>query len=376
MHSSIPTATHEGGEPPINWDTEVKDLESLRSRSSRSRSPSPDDQRAQLCHFVSHPWGVIDYYLYLTAIERGRDGETRLNETRLLAADGFQYLSFDDLSDAEDTFARAPAGTNPTIFFVSLPVSCYENDSSRRQLLLGFDLRRHHLLGYLFENAPDTTDLWTVWGQGTRVIDLHVLRFIDMLEYAAEQRPQIFRSGLLRHFRETQRGFPAGLDLVVAIQFAQFLNDFADLLWHESADQFRAEYKPLEDELRRLLQRASCEAWFGSRKGWTARQYRRHKIQEFVASELFFGDEMSTVDPASHSSAAATAGTAVVTACGRSPLRMSITLIVVVVMMMMMMMLVLGFELPRVPDWQWVSCMAAGGQRACRSWDYGLVREP
>lgn len=298
---------------------------------------------------------MIDYYLYLTAIERGRDGETRLNETRLLAADGFQHLSFDDLSNAEDTFARAPAGTNPTIFFVSLPVPSYENEFLCKQLLLGFDLQRHHLLGYLFENAPDTTDLWKVWEQGKRVIDLHVLRFIDMLEYAAEQRPQIFRSGLLRHFRETQRGFQAGLDLVVAIQFAQFLNDFADLLWHESADQFRAEYKPLENELRRLLQRASCEAWFGSRKGWTARQYRRHKIQEFVASELFFGDEMSAVDRACQSSAAATAGTAVITApaCGRSSSRMGITLTVVAVMM-----LILGFELSRVPDWQWVSCMA------------------
>jgi hypothetical protein len=313
---------------------------------------------------------VIDYYLYLTAIERGRDGETRLNETRLLAADGFQHLSFDDLSDAEGTFARAPAGTNPTIFFVSLPVPSYENEFSCRQLLLGFDLQRHHLLGYLFENAPDTTDLWKVWEQGKRVIELHVLRFIDLLEYATEQRPHIFRSGLLRHFRETQRAFPAGLDLVVAIQFAQFLNDFADLLWHDSADQFRAEYKPLENELRRLLQRASCEAWFGSRKGWTARQYRRHKIQEFVASLLFFGDEMSAVDRASQSSAAATAGTAVVTApaCGRPWLRGSISLTVVAVMM-----LVLGMSFRGCLIGSGEAAWRSGSQRGCRSWNYALV---
>jgi hypothetical protein len=302
---------------------------------------------------------MIDYYLYLTAIERGRDRETRLNETRLLAADGFQPLSFDDLRDAEGTFARAPADTNPLIIFVSLPVASDDNEFSHRQLLLGFDLQRHHLLGDLCDKAPldtDMTDLGTVWEQGQRqrVIDLHVLRFIEILEYAAEQRPQIFRRGVLRHFRETKRGFPAGLDLVVAIQFVQFLDDFADLLWHESADQFRAEYKPLENELRRLLQRASCEAWFGSRKGWTARQYRRHQVQEFVASLLFLGDEMSAADSASQSSAS---GPASDTADGsRQPSRMMV-LVAGAVLLLILCMIGSGSA-----AWR------SKGQRGCRSW--------
>lgn len=283
---------HDFNQPAINWKNEVVELDDHPSDGAcRTQGAGEED----LDRFVRHPWGIIDYFLYLSVVENGREWETRIDEGMLLEEKGFYPVRFHDLCHVEETFSRVRPGTDPMMFFVSLPVPNNVNEFSGRRLFLGFDLGKHHLLGYLLESgSADIRETVGEWEHGQLVIDIHVHRFIDILEYSVEHRPEVLQIGIFRYFQEATRAFPVGLDMVIAIQFAQFLDDFADLLWTDNAEHFRKEYKHLEDDLRRILQRASCESWFGSRRKLTIDQYRRHKLQDFISSELLLCNPQRT----------------------------------------------------------------------------------
>lgn len=278
--------THQRGstKPRINWDNEIQSFDNHLLA-------------ANLRQFVLYPWAMIDYHLYLTALERGRTCEIRLNETHLLTTDGFQQMTFDDLWDIS-TFDRVPRGTHPLLLFVCLPVPCSSGDLPHRKLVLGFDLKNHHLLAYLFDSAPDhIADLDEVWDDRQLVIDLDVYRFLDIMQYTVETRPEILRVGMFGYFQETSRGFQSGLDLVIAVEFVQFLDDFADLLEMDS-DEFRFSYHPCAEKLRHLLAKASYDAWFGAHAGLTIQQYHQRQMDEFVLFELI-REMPSTPAPAS-----------------------------------------------------------------------------
>lgn len=254
--------------PHINWQTKMH--------------PSNDQLiAANLAQFVLHPWGMIDYHLYLASLERSRFCETRLNESHLLTTDGFEQISFDELW-VLSTFDRVPTGTTPVIVFVMLPVPPASGVLTNRKLVLGFDLKSRHLLAYIVDKAPDhISDLGEVWDQRELVIDLDVYRFLEILEYTMDGHLEILRVGMLGYFQESTREFQSALDSVIAIQFMQFLNDFVDMLGVDS-DEFLAAVKPYEEDLRDLLCKASYDAWFGACNGESIQQFRRRRMDDMV----------------------------------------------------------------------------------------------
>lgn len=257
--------------PQINWHGQA----------------SPDDQllAANLPQFVLNPWGMIDYHLYLASVERNRYCETRLNKTHLLTADGLEQVSYDELWDIS-TFDRVPRGTHPMIMFAMLPVPTASGERPNRKLVLGFDLKNHHLLAYLFGDAPDSiSDLEMVWEQGQPVIDLDVDRFLEILAYTMDDHLEILRVGMLGYFQESAREFQSALELVVVVLFVQFLNDFADLLDVDS-DEFLAIMQPYEEELRGLICKASYDAWFAASNGESIQEYRQRRMDDYVLFDL------------------------------------------------------------------------------------------
>ncbi|KAJ5587901.1 uncharacterized protein N7459_003666 [Penicillium hispanicum] len=281
--------------PQINWDKKVLPLEESQCR--KSHFSRPDINRAtQMQKFAWHPWSRTDYHLYLTCIEQRRDTRTRIEKVQLLETDRFRQVCLDDLFDSE-TFARVP-GTSRMVTFVSLPVLplSTQEQPTGQQLVLGFDLQKRRLLGYLFDSAPvHLADMGQVWERGELVIDIAIRRFLDIFQYTMEGHIEILDVGMFRFFRETTREFPLGLDMVITIQFAQFLDDFADLLWGEGAN-FWDTYKVYEEKLRDLLSRASRDAWFAARDGVTLDIFRQRKIQELVCCNLFPEIQHHTAD--------------------------------------------------------------------------------
>lgn len=285
-------------QPCINWDNNVQPL----VRCAFPEPPAPvlnKSLAAKVQEASRHPWGLIDHHLYLAAIERGRDCPTRLDGCMLQEGERFRNVCLDELLDI-DASAR-PFSTYPhLITFMNMPMLPLSTLAplTEQKLVLGFDLQRQHLLGYFFESAPDDlTDLCYVWHQGQLIIDIHIDRFLEMYQYTVKNHLEICGVGMLRYFRESKRELPTGMDLVVTIQFAQFLHDFAELVWGDNSVEFRSQHADSEDDLRTLLSKASWESWFAVRDGLTLQQYRQKKMDkmsQLASCDLLF-DQPSTV---------------------------------------------------------------------------------
>ncbi|KAJ5186588.1 hypothetical protein N7449_011352 [Penicillium cf. viridicatum] len=270
------TSTSTNPNPPMDSDSTSTEL-SFPSSSNRH---------------MRHPWGVLDYHIYLSHIESKRDELRRKKECHLLETTGFRQVTLHD----EPELDNIPANTNPTVVFVSLPVPDMQDESSTARLVLGFDLKFDRLQGYFFESeAPieNYEDLWQVWNQGggELVIDVPVERFLAVIRHTMQQQVEILEIGVLHHYGLTTRGFQAGLDMVIAVQFLQFVDDFAELLSEEPCE-FRGLYLPFQDELRNLLEGGSRDAWFDVRDGLNIQQYRQKQLKKVVASGLFHGQNM------------------------------------------------------------------------------------
>lgn len=265
----MPTSLHSlaGGNPLVDM-SKVVDLN------------DGDYLGANMQEFLIYPWKMIDYWLYLThAVERGRTSETRLDGAHLLTTNGFFQIDFDD-----SCTLRTVPGSN-YIVFTALPVP--SNMLPDRKIVLGFDLTSGHLQARLVDYAPGRfADLGQVWSRTELIIDIQADRFPDMLEYTLKGHLDILRVGMIGYFQKSTRKLHSALDLVIAIQFGQFLGDFAELLGGDKA-QFTKFYQPYDEQMRDLLQKASIKAWFGARDGLSIEQYRLGETDEFVSFELF-----------------------------------------------------------------------------------------
>ncbi|KXG51627.1 uncharacterized protein PGRI_090200 [Penicillium griseofulvum] len=257
--------------------------------------PTPSGEPSFAAHgnrYMRHPWGVIDYHIYLTHIESRRDKLHREKECYLPGTTGFTQVSLHDETVLEDVFTHS----HPTVVFASLPVPDVDDESSIASMVLGFDLESRRLQGYYFQpESPikNYEDLWKVWsqGEGQLVIDIPVDRFLAVIRHTMQQHIEILEIGLLRHYGLTMREFQAGLDMVITVQFLQFLDDFAELV-SEDPEEIREIYTPFQDELRELLATGSRDSWFAVRDGLSIEQYRQKQLKKVVASGLFHGQKM------------------------------------------------------------------------------------
>lgn len=275
--------------PRINQDIQAQPL----AWQSIHQDPIDESFAAGVQRFAWHHWRAIDYHLYLVAIEKNWDHRSRKAKNQLLTANGFQQISLDDFIYPASVFHRVPAWSTPVLTFVSLPVLHAHCKPSQRKLILGFDFKKRHLTGTYFESAPDTLgEMGEVWEDGAKVIDISVERFLEIVKHSMENEMAVFGQGLFHHFHETKRQFSVGLDLVVVIQFLQFLGDFADLLWDDGAE-FRDSYKEHEDSLRDSLCQASLSAWFALRDELTIQEFCRRQMRDVIRSGVFL-DQIET----------------------------------------------------------------------------------
>ncbi|KAJ5466898.1 hypothetical protein N7475_004650 [Penicillium sp. IBT 31633x] len=256
-----------------------------------------DSFTSHLNQYMRHPWGVIDYYIYLAHIESGRDKFRRAKECYLLESHGFKQLTLrDHLSSAKFSPHK-----HTTVFFVTLPIPNAENEFTNTKLVLGFDLKTRCFQGYLFERSSPLENyehLWEAWArcEGQLIIDIHVDRFLSILRHTMQHQIEILEIGVLHHYGLTARAFHAGLDMVILIQFLQFADDFADDLWAD-AEVICELYAPFQEELREVLSLGSRESWFAARDGLKIEQHRQKQLKKVVASGLFYGQNVIPLRP-------------------------------------------------------------------------------
>ncbi|KAJ5297951.1 hypothetical protein PENANT_c012G02711 [Penicillium antarcticum] len=267
----------------------------LKSANPEPSSAKPTEVRLtyaeRLNLYMNHPWGLVDYHIYLAHIESGRDRINRSKECHLLESDGFTQVSLTE----ELTSEKIPTGTTPTVIFVSIPVPKVANKFDNTRLVLGFDLTAFNLQGYLVESETPLDgykDLHKAWNKGRLIINMHAHKFLGMVDHTMRNDIEILDVGMLRHYGETKREFHAGFDMVIAIQFLQFLSDHADLLFEDS-EWFRETYTSSQYNMREMIAASSHGSWFAANDGMTVEQYRQKERRKVVVSNLFYGQ---TVD--------------------------------------------------------------------------------
>ncbi|KAJ5761923.1 uncharacterized protein N7511_005305 [Penicillium nucicola] len=268
--------------------------------SANPGSSSTESKKATMTYverlnlYMSHPWGLVDYHIYLTHIESGRDAINRLEECHLLETDAFTRVRLTEQLTSE----KIPTGTTPTVVIVSLPVPKVENKFDNTKLVLGFDLATFNLQGYLIESETPIDgyqDLHKAWNKGRLIIDVHAHKFLDMVDHTMKNDIEILDLGMFRHYGETKLEFHAGFDMVIAIQFLQFLGDHADLLFGDGI-WFAETYTPFQDDMREMIAASSRDSWFAAHGGKTVEQYHQKEMKKVVVSNLFYSQTVDILD--------------------------------------------------------------------------------
>lgn len=232
-------------------------------------------------------WSMIDYWLYLLVVERERTrertNEVHLDEVHLLTANGFKPTRID--SEFLHVCRREPGVA--LIIFLALPVPSIRLGLPNRKIVLGYDLKTLHLQVYLTDHAPEPlANFGKAWSRSELVFSIGIGQFLDALERTLTDDLHTLRTGMLTSFAKSTRKFHSALELVIAIQFSQFLYGFAELLLL-GPDKGRSieSHQRYDDQMRELLRKASTDAWFGARDGLTVEQYRERKKNATIMFE-------------------------------------------------------------------------------------------
>lgn len=285
--------------PSINWNTWVKPLDKLpHEPNPQRRSRCEGDSNAYDAFWKSrHPWDLVDYYLYLIAIERKyQNWGVRLSDSWLIESDGSRWDNFGYAIDSDDRECQT-GWKDPLVLFSSLPVP-HATECPDRRIVLGVNLRTHCLVGYLFESAPESiAELDSVWDWRELIINVSLKRFTHILKYSVDENPSILKKGVLNFFRESTRHLHAGMDAVITIKYIQFLRD--TLSGARLSAPCRVGEEPPNwfdmEEHRNFLCRGSASGWMSSHEGMTAEEVRK-RVPANTSPSCIFGDQLFPPD--------------------------------------------------------------------------------
>lgn len=286
--------------PSINWSTWIEPLyEFPHEPNAQRRSRCEGDSNAYDAFWKArHPWDLVDYYLYLIAIEKKpQNSGVRLSESWLIESDGSRWENFGYAIDSDDRDCQT-GWKDPLVIFSSLAVP-HATECPDRRIVLGVNLRTHCLVGYLFEAAPESiAELGSVWDRRELIINLTLKRFIHILKYSINEDPAILKKGIFNFFRQSTRRLHVGMDAVVTIKYIQFLCDAlsgAKLSASCNAREEQPNFFGMEEYLRDFLCRGSASAWMSSHGGMTTEDIRKRMLINSHSSDIF-GDQLFSFD--------------------------------------------------------------------------------
>ncbi|OQE17222.1 hypothetical protein PENSTE_c021G00070 [Penicillium steckii] len=242
-----------------------------------------------------------DYYMFLLRTEQGRDKRTRQESNLAIRTNSFQTLPYDWFWEA-DFLYRLRTSSNPIVIFQVIPIPLSSSSTPHqgfreKKLALGFDFSNNHLRAWTFDPIPvpitrevylqsggllhSQPDIWKecrdknslneCWSRRIPQISISMNEFDEMIDVTMnnfnEYGAEILNGGLLRFFEKTSFPFHPSMDLVIVIQFTQFLSDFIDVLvsdLDEDSRYLRDKYDDYQEFLRNLLLRSSVDVWMTS----------------------------------------------------------------------------------------------------------------
>jgi hypothetical protein len=270
-------------------------LESCLSNQSHSSSDSLDCSDETFTSYLSrcrrHPWHLLDYHTYLAHADTNRLIQQRRKECHLVELDGIRGVLLQNDMDLDNI----TPGTTPKILFMNLPIPV-NSKLGYGKLFLGFDLATQNLLGYLFvTDSPieNYNDLWLNWkrGVGQHIINMPVDRLLEIVEDVMKSNIEVLEIGILHHYAATTKTLPAGVELVVVIQFLQFIEDCADMIWQDG-NNMRETYGEYQEQLREIIAFGSSQAWFAGRELEPLEVFRQKHLRKLAGPALWYGQNV------------------------------------------------------------------------------------
>ncbi|KAJ9300341.1 hypothetical protein DTO271G3_2458 [Paecilomyces variotii] len=285
--------------PESNESAESAPAVTEEEQSSAQAAMKPDEdsdfEKPKETNII-HPWNIVDYHLYLTAIENGA-GE-HIKRHCMYLFDGswcrpFLYRDFFEKEGEEgDAFSPDKVGPAPQLLFGILPIAERGPYFNGMKYLLGFDWNAKKIFARRFTWIPDEIeDIWTVWEEGQIVYQFSIPELRRMMRASISHGDgsiDVTCLGSSDHCLIKGVGDGPGLEMVIVIQCCQWVTDLAEVFWkHE--DEIRCvkeELIGIAHEWQLVLQRASHRAWFALDDGMPKDADARKLLMDEVISDL------------------------------------------------------------------------------------------
>ncbi|OJJ38610.1 hypothetical protein ASPWEDRAFT_77359, partial [Aspergillus wentii DTO 134E9] len=245
---------------------------------------------------VRHPWGIVDYHLYLAGIETGRNNTLRSNSMMVFDGDECRPFFFEDFFD--DSTDNPCVFGKPKILFCILPIANEGAVFKGRQYILGFDTIERTLFARHFHWSPKTMgDVRADWEEGVTVYSFTIPSLATILRRSFSESDGRLNMGLLScsPLCETFEGVcdDPGMEIVLAVEFCQWVVDCAEGIFamdEIAVAKLSYELTYYMDQCRLVLQRASYRAWFAVRDGLSMEAYsHKHSYNQYINDLYTYG---------------------------------------------------------------------------------------
>lgn len=241
---------------------------------------------------VSHPSKIVDYHLYLWAMEQDKDTWCRRNGMYLYDGMDCRRISYRELLEPNTLFSD-DGGNEARFLICALPIPDYDTMVRSRHYIVGFDCRERMFFARHFDWITENIDdLWTVWDDGLDMYQLSAPDLLLLLQSSFRDEVHV-GLGLLSSslFCVALCGEDdPGMEIVIAISLCQWLLDFAEVIFEQqddAMDMLQREITHYVEELRMVLQRASFRAWLASNEDVSRGEYKRTSEVNKYINDLY-----------------------------------------------------------------------------------------
>ncbi|PKY00921.1 hypothetical protein P168DRAFT_293302 [Aspergillus campestris IBT 28561] len=241
---------------------------------------------------ISHPSKIVDYHLYLRAVEKDKDTWCRRNGMYLYDGMECRRISYRELLDPKTLFP-GDGGNEARFLICALPIPDHDTTVRSRHYVVGFNCTERMFFARHFDYITENIDdLWTVWDDGLDMYQLSVPDLLLLLQSSFRDEVHV-GIGVLSSspFCVALCGEDdPGMEIVIAISLCQWLLDFAEVIFeeqHDAMDMLKQEITHYVEELRMVLQRASFRAWFASNRDLSTGGYKRKSEVNKYINDLY-----------------------------------------------------------------------------------------
>jgi hypothetical protein len=272
----------------------------VRDEIVRARVQAPDldlfDNRSSEMVDVKHPSGLIDYNLYLNWVRKGRDAAYRRSCMYLYdGADCHPFSHRDFQITTTDTERElSVAGPERKLLIDILPVPERDGTSVQFYYVLGFDMDTDELFVRAFNTMPEACDLWSLWLYGIPLYRMPIWSLYNMVQRSVDlrsDRVELMSLSATTACEVADHYEDSGMNIVIVLQFCQWIFDYADILCPfvgvVDIEEFKANIMERITMWQLVLERASYRAWKVLGEMEPASVYRRGVWNHKLSMDLF-----------------------------------------------------------------------------------------